>query len=181
MFYHLSRIQSGNNVRSSDKWHRLSHYWMISWLKMSMCGLKQVRNRVNLSGSSPWTNFTLHWIKHFVNPSLAITHLLDVITRLLLVKEVRSKHWRYWEKRWSFSKCSMISVSHLQLLHWWLFYLMIGHVWYMAERNTQILMMQGWRSFFKSIRPMISVIRLDDNMPPPRSRFLLQKIRKTNL
>ena len=28
---------------------------------------------------------------------------------------------------------------------------------------------------------MISVKRLDDNMPPPYSRFLLQKIRKTQL
>ena len=54
----------------------------------------------------------LHWVKHFVNHSLVITHLPDDITLPLLVVEVRSKHSRYWEKNVNFQQVFYdISVS----------------------------------------------------------------------
>ena len=84
-----------------------------NWLKMTVYGLKQVCNRLSFSDSSPWTNFTLHCVKHFVNNSLVITHLPDVITWQIFEEEVRSNHWRYWEKMRGFQKCSMILVLAL--------------------------------------------------------------------
>ena len=73
---------------------------------------------------SYFVNF-VNFVKHFANHSLVITHLPDIITRSLFIEEGNSNHWRYWEKMWSINKCSIISVSALQLPHRWLFYLKV--------------------------------------------------------
>lgn len=40
---------------------------------------------------------------------------------------------------WRLNNCSMILVSTLLLLHQWLFCLVNGHVWCMAQRRTELI------------------------------------------
>ena len=76
----------------------------------------------------------------------------------------------------------MIRMSTLQLLHQWLFCLMDGHVWCMAERNGYFddarleIFLQNNKT-----NAMPSVKKLDGNMLPLCSCVLLQKIKRTQL
>ena len=149
-----------------------------NWLKMPMYGLKQALNRVILSSSSPWTNFTLHCVKHFVNHSLIITH-----QRPLFVEEVRSNHWRYWEKNIKFEQIfydirvsPIITAPMIILFSEWT-RLMYSRKKCINVDDTRLdIFLQKYKA-----NTITSVKKLDGNKLSHCSRVLLQKIRWTQL